>query len=270
MLNLIYYDLTSTIKKLWIYIVFMAILSFIVRLIWSGMFTENLNNDINNFYITAIINYVALSALGVITFIVSMAIIVTQTKWFDENLLSPQGQLTNMLPVSSHQLMLSKVLTALFWSIILVLMTIGVLSIFLVNTERYNDIMSAITEIGTSNNINISMAQIIISVALFIITSVTTIVTTCFVSQLTGQMFNKFRNFMTLIAFISLIFIACMFIHFFSSILGMSVTDLTTDIDSIINFSISSAAKLSFVNIFIIAIYWLIGSFILKNHLNFS
>ena len=268
MLNLIYYDLKATIKRLWVYIALMTVLSLLVRFIWSGIFTAGISADVNKFYIASIINVVALSALGVIALIVSIAVIVTQTKWFDENVLSPQGQLTNMLPVSSLQIMLSKVLTALFWSIIIVLMTIGVLSIFLFNTDRYDTLISSIIEIGQSNNVNISIAQIIFSASFFVATTVTTIVTMCFVAQLIGQIADDYRNFAILIGFIVLVVLYILFINVLGSIFGISVANLSPEIDSIINFAISSATKMSFINIIVVFIDCLIGSYILNNHLN--
>lgn len=268
MLNLIYYDLKATIKKLWGYIIFMAILSFIVRFIWSGIFTETLNNDIDNFYLPMIINFVSLGALGVIAFIISIAVIVSQTKWFDENILSPQGQLTNMFPVASWQIILSKIIAAFFWSIILVLMIIGVLSIFLVNTDRYDEIMSAIIEIGASNNINISIGQIVFFSALFVVTTVTMIITMCFVAQLIGQMFNDMRNFIVLLGFIATLAVTAFVINLLSSAFGINIADISSGIDGVINFAISSATKLSLINTIIILAYWIICSHILKKHLN--
>ncbi len=268
MLNLIYYDFKATIKKLWGYIILIAVFSFIVRFVWSGAFAGSYAEDNNLFYISGIINFVALGVLGVLGFLVSMAVIVSQAKWFDENILSPQGQLTNMLPVSSSQIILSKILTALFWSIILVLMAIGVLSIFLVNTERLDDIMSMVAEIGASNNINISIAQIVFSASFFVTTFITAVIALCFLSQLVGQMFNSFRNLAILLSFIGISFISFFVINTFGKILGISISNLPAGIDDIINFAIHSAIKLGFVNIFIIVIYWLTGSYILKRHLN--
>lgn len=268
MLNLIYYDLKATIKKLWGYIILIAVFSFIVRFVWSGAFAGSYAEDNSLFYISGIINFVALGVLGVLGFLVAMAVIVSQAKWFDENILSPQGQLTNMLPVSSSQIILSKILTALFWSIILMLMAIGVLSIFLVNTERFDDIMTIVAEIGASNNINISIGQIVFSASFFVITFVTAVIALCFLSQLVGQMFNSFRNLAILVSFIIILCISLFIINLLSAILGISIAELSTNIDDIINFAIHSAIKLSFVNIFIIIIYWLSGSYILRQHLN--
>lgn len=268
MLNLIYYDLRATLKRMWLYIILMAIFSFVVRFIWSGIFTQNLNNDINNFYIPTIINFVALGALGIIAFILSIAVIVTQAKWFDESLLSPQGQFTNMLPVTSLQIMMSKVLTALFWSIIMVLMALGVMSIFLVNTDRYDQLMSTIIEIGASNNINISIAQIIFFTALFFVTAVTLALTICFVSQLIGHIFNSGRNLITLLSFLGLLVVSFVVLNIFTSILGVTIANLSSDIDSIIEFAISSAAKLSIINIIISLLYTFFGSYLLNHHLN--
>lgn len=268
MLNLIYYDLKATIKKLWGYIILIAVFSFIVRFVWSGALAGSYAEDNNLFYISGIVNVVALGVLGVLGFLVAMAVIVSQAKWFDENILSPQGQLTNMLPVSSSQIILSKILTALFWSIIIVLMAIGVLSIFLVNTERLDDIMAIVAEIGTSNNINISIAQIVFSGSFFIITFITAVIALCFLSQLVGQMFNSFRNLAILVSFLIIMAASLFAAELFGVILGMSISDISTNISDIINFAISSATKLAFVNIFIIIIYWLSGSYILKNHLN--
>lgn len=268
MLNLIYYDLKATIKKLWFYIVLGVVFAVFVRLVWSGMFDGSYADDNDLFYIASIVRYVSLGALGVIGFLISVAIIVAQTKWFDENILSPQGQLTNMLPVGSWQIILSKIITAFFWSIVLIAMIIGAASVFFVNTQRYTDIVSAITEILVSNNINISLFSIVFSTLLFIVTLVTLIITMCFSAQLIGQMFDVFRNLWVFISFALLVFVSYVVMVVFGRMIGSSIASIPTDIESFVNFAISTAHKFSFLNIFLVIVYWLFGSYILKRHLN--
>lgn len=268
MLNLFYYDLKATLKKLWGYVILVAVLAFVVRLIWSGAISGNYADDNSLFYIATIINIVSLGALGLVGFLVSVAVIVSQAKWFDENILSPQGQLTNMFPVSSSQIILSKILTSVFWSIILVLMSLGVFSVFLVNTQRYDNIMSTIAEIGASNNISISFVQIIFSAAFFVITFITALIALCFLAQLMGQIFNSHRNLAVFVSFIFVLAISLFIMNLFCSILGISIANLSTSPDDIINFAISSANKLAFVNLLFVIVYWACGSYILKNHLN--
>ena len=48
--------------------------------------------------------------LGAFGILITIIIIVRIEQWFDENILSAQGQLTNMLPVPSWQIVLSKIL----------------------------------------------------------------------------------------------------------------------------------------------------------------
>lgn len=268
MLNLIYYDLKATLKKLWVYIILSVLFAVVVRLIWDGVFGDTYANDNNLFYISGIVKAVALGMLGVLGFLVSMVIIVTQTKWFDENVLSPQGQLTNMLPVAGSQIMLSKILTALFWSIILVLITIGVTSIFLFNTDMYDSVISTFADFSKSNNINISFVQIVFSGALYVITLATALITVCFLCQLIGQMFNSFRNIIILISFLAIIALSYFVITAFSAVFGITIAKLSTNIEGLIGFATSAAAKLSLVNILLIAVYWLLSSYILNKHLN--
>ncbi len=265
MLNLIYYDLKATIKRLWGYIVLICIFAFFVRFLWSDAFMAAFGNS--DFYIGSIIKFAAAGFLGALGFLTAIVAIVRQAQWFDENILSPQGQFTNMLPVSSFEIVLSKIIVSLFWSIIIVLMAIGVVSVVMVQTEIFETLVRAITDVSINNNIHISMPRLIISVGFYIATAITVIVTLCFLSQMIGQMSNSFRNCIILISFVVIFALSILFQYMAAKVMGIALP-AGADPNQLIAFAISSTAKYTLINIFTVLVYWLVTSYILKNHLN--
>lgn len=265
MLNLIYYDLKATIKKLWFYIILICVFAFIVRFLLSDAFMSTFNNS--DFYIGTIITIVGigfLCALGTLAIVVT---IIVQTHWFDENLLSPQGQLTNMLPVSSLQIVLSKIICALFWSLLIMVLAIGIVSVVLVQTEYYEILVKNVLEVSINNNINIGIPGLFVSLGLCIATAITAIVSLCFLSQMIGQIFNSFRNLFVFISFLILLLITGYFQLSLANFMGIT-SIINTDLNGIISFIIASSLKYIIINAITITLYWLITSYILRRHLN--
>ncbi len=265
MLNLIYYDLKATIKKLWGYLVLICIFAFFVRFLWSDAFMAAFGNT--DFYIGSIIKFAAAGFLGALGFLTAIVTIVRQAQWFDENILSPQGQLTNMLPVSRLEIVLSKIIVSLFWSIVIVLMAIGVASVVMVQTKIFETFAKAIAEVSINNNIHISMPRLLISTGFCVATAITSIVTLCFLSQMIGQMSNSFRNIIILMSFVGIFVISLALQYVAARALGITVP-ADADPNQLIAFAIASTAKCTFINLGTIAVYWLITSYILRHHLN--
>lgn len=262
MLNLLYYDMKATIKRSWYYIVIMVMLSVLVRFFMSGAFMSFFT-DLNFIY-AYVIGVVAAGFLGAFVVLITLIIIVYQTQWFDENVLSSQGQLTNMLPVASWQIILSKILTALIWSFVIVVMAVGVVCIVMVNTDYFESFAKMVVEAGADENINLSPVGLIISLGFYVVTGITAFVALCFTSQMIGQAFGSFRNAAILVSFI-LIFALSIFIQWsFASAAGAPDT---ISANEIISFCIKAAAKLTFMNVVFAAFYWAVSSIILKRFL---
>ncbi len=265
MLNLIYYDLKATIKKLWGYLVLICVFAFFVRFLWSDAFMSAFGNT--DFYIGSIIKFAAAGFLGALGFLTAIVTIVRQAQWFDENILSPQGQLTNMLPVSRLEIVLSKIIVSLFWSIIIVLMAIGVASVVMVQTKIFETFVKAITEVSINNNIHISMPRLLLSLGFCIATVITSIVTLCFLSQMIGQMSNSFRNLIILLSFVAIFALSLALQYLAARLLGITVPS-DADPNQLIAFAIASTTKCTVINICTIVVYWLATSYILRHHLN--
>ena len=140
-------------------------LAFVVRILWSEAFLVLFDNS--NFFIGLVIRYVALGFLCAFGVLIIVIAIMVQAQWFDENILSAQGQLTNMYPVSSVQLVMSKVINSFIWAFILSLVAIGVFSVFCVGTDVFKGMVEAIADLSTNNNIKISFGSIMSTSCLF-------------------------------------------------------------------------------------------------------
>lgn len=265
MLNLLYYDMKATVKRSWYYIIIIALLSLLVRFLCSDAFMSFFTDM--NFIYAYVIGVVAAGFLGAFGILITLIVIVYQAQWFDENILSSQGQLTNMLPVASWQIILSKIITAFIWSLVLVVMAIGVVCIVMVNTEYFESFAKSVVEIGANNQIEMSPVGLIISVGFYIVTGITSFVSLCFVSQMIGQMFGRLRNFGILIAFIAVLVISLFIEYSIARLIGIVVPNgIATN--EIVRFCIQAAAKLTVINIITIAVYGLISSVILKKFLS--
>lgn len=264
MINLLYYDMKAILKRSWCYIIIFVLLAFLVRFLCSNAFISFFT-DINFIY-GYVVSVVAAGFLGAFGILITLLIIVYQTQWFDENILSSQGQLTNMLPVSSWQIVLSKIITAFIWNLILVAIAVAVVCVVMVGTEYFESFAKSVVEIGVSNQVNISLVELIVSVSFYMITGLTSFIALCFVSQMIGQMFGPFRNIIIFIAFV-VILAGSLFIEYnIATMLGV-IAPTGIDTNNIVGFCIQASAKLTVINVFAIIIYWLVSSVILKKFL---
>ena len=264
MLNLLYYDMKATVKRSWYYFVIISILAILVRFLCSEAFMSFFT-DINFIY-GYVVGAVAGGFLGAFGILVTLIIIVYQTQWFDENILSSEGQLTNMFPVASWQIILSKILTGLIWSFIIVLMAIGIVCIVMVGTEYFEELAKTVVEIGADNQVDISLTGLMISVGFYIVTGITSFVSLCFVAQMIGQVFGNFRNVVILVAFIGILALS-LFLEYKIALMSGVIAPEGIAADDIVKFCIQAMTKLTVINIFAIVIYWLVSSFILKRFL---
>ncbi len=265
MLKLLYYDMKATIKRSWCYFIVITLLAFLVRFLLSDAFISFFT-DINFIY-GIVIGVVAGGFLAAMGVLVVLIIIVYQTQWFDENILSAQGQLTNMLPVKSHQIILSKIITSLIWSILLGIMAIGVVCIVLVGTDYFKTLAESVVEIGINNHVNINLPKFITFAGIYFITGITSFICLCFLSQMIGQMSAYLKNTVVLLSFV-FIFALSLFIEYIAAVLMGITLPTALDMNGILNFCVQAMSKLTILNVCAIVIYWILSSVILKKHLN--
>lgn len=265
MLNLLYYDMKATVKRSWYYIIIIALLALLVRFFMSDAF-KSFFVDLNFIY-SYVISVVAAGFLGAFGVLITLIIIVYQAQWFDENVLSSQSQLTNMLPVKSWQIILSKIITAFIWSAIIIVMALGVICIVVVNTEYFESAAKFVVEVGADNNMSLSPLGLIISVAMYFMTGITAFIALCFTSQMVGQIFGSFRNFFVFLSFVVIMALSIGLLVAAAPFIGIAIPE-SMAANELVSFCIGAAVKLTFVNIFNIVIYWLVSSVILQKFLN--
>ena len=261
MLNLLYYDMKAILKKSWVYILIFALIAVCVKFFCSEAFISFFT-DINFIYgyVVSVVSAGFLVAFGIL---VTLIIIVYLAQWFDENVLSNQSQLTNMLPVDSWQIVLSKVILAFIWSIIMVSMAVSIISIVMVGTEYFDSFVKSVAEIGSSLNIEINLLGVCVSIGLYVITGLTSLVSLCYFSLMIGQMFSYLRNFAIFVSFVLILLLGLYLEYKLALLLGVSLpTNIATE--QILEFCIKAITKLIIINVVSILLYWFGSSFILK------
>ena len=269
MLNLIYYDIKATYKRILLTVMLLSLLAFAVRFLWSDVFMSVFDNK--NFYIGNIIQFAAAALLGVCCFIAFVVIIYGQCSWFDENILSAQGQLTNMLPVSSYQIVFSKILVAFVWNVIILLTFVGVSCVFFMESDILELLVSAVNEFAKLNNVHISIVSMSVSICLCIALAMTGFISLCFLSQMVGQIFNLTRNLMIFISFFAFAVVSISLHILVLRLLGIA-DPLTALVGKtapyVVSYIFSVVTKLTVLNFLSSLACWLGASAILKNKLN--
>jgi hypothetical protein len=267
MFNLLQYDLKNTTRKIMGYVVSLLLFAVIVRFLWSEHFLQFFDDD-TEFVIGYIIQFVSIGVLICLAALMVMVIMVRQTQWFDENLLSPQGQLTNMLPVSTWQLVLSKVISAFIWSIFMLFILAAICAIFFVNTDRLSEVIAVINDLGRESDSPFTVVQLAIGLCVFGVISMCAIVSQCFLSLIIGQLFNSMRNFMIFISFIIISVIVLTGEYIVITTLGTeSFINIKTAAD-ILYLCQSISYKVAGMNFVMIFVYWVLASRLLKSNLN--
>ena len=270
MLNLLYYDFLAVFKKLWYYVLIITGLAFIVRILWSETFLAIFDNS--NFFIGLVIQYVALGFLCAFGVLIIVLSIIIQAQWFDENILSTQGQLTNMYPISSVQLVMSKVINSFIWACILSLVSIGVFSVFCVGTDVFKGIIEAIADLSTNNNIKISFGKIMSTSCFFTSTTTVSLISLCYLAQTLGQVFSNFKNLMVFISFWAIFVIVILLLYLIFSAFGVvhlfNEAIANKQSETVLRLIMSMGTKFSFINILLSLFYGFMAGCILRARLN--
>jgi hypothetical protein len=267
MINLLRYDLKNTTKKIVGYIVSLILFAFIVRFLWSQRFLEFFDDN-TEFFIGYMIQYVSIGVLLCLTALMIIVIMVRQTQWFDENILSPQGQFTNMLPVATWQLVLSKILAALIWSFVTLLILIAICAVVFVHTTRLEEVIAFINDIGREANSPFTIVELVIGLSVFGVVTMCTVVSQCFLSLVIGQLFNSMRNFMIFLSFVVISAVVLFSQYVIMTTFGMeSFVGLKSAAD-VLDFCRNVAYKGAAINFVLTFVYWFIASKLLKSNLN--
>lgn len=265
MFSLLYYDIKATAKKIFLITLILLLFSVAVKLLWTKEFMENFDNS--NFYIGNVIRFTAAGLLGAFTALAFLLLVLIQGRWFADNILSNQGQLTNMLPVSPFEIVLSKTLTAFIWSLLSVLTTAFIVAFFLYDTSMLDELLIALDDFKQASGIELTTPSVLISFFIYISIVVTSIVTLCFFSLTFGHCFSSFRNMAVFLSFAGIMLLQVIAIRFLgvrtlTSILG------TKDMQIIAEFLLNTVKKLTIINVSLVCFYWLITSILLRNHRN--
>jgi hypothetical protein len=196
---------------------------------------------------------------------ISVAVTVTILRNYHSSMFKKPGYLTLTLPVSTHEIVLSKIIAAIIWIIVSsIILFLGIFILFLIGGMKYNafadiSIMEFInTLIGTLDNfdfVNLASAQI------YLLAQLITSVTGGFV-LITLVQTKYTRNYKALIG--ALIFIAFVFI-------STITTDMISQIPSVALFVTSYSNQFALLwlgilgNLVLSVIFYAITIYVINN-----
>jgi len=207
------------------------------------------------FNLTSIVLGGLFIALGVLT-------IIAIVQRFSKNLLSDEGYLMLTLPVTSSKLILSKLTTAVLWTVISGIIAILSFVILITDQSTILEFKEGIKELFLLLNHKLTAETItmIIQVPLLIIVAYIGFILTIYISLATAQLpvFNKYRGVMSFVAF----FVITTVLQWMTMIIVQLFSPIFSD-PGVIMFSVILVA-----NTILDSILFIGTDFILKKHLN--
>lgn len=196
---------------------------------------------------------VLVSSLSVIAIVILMVSIFLATLFiiirrFHQDIYGREGYLTMTLPVSTHQLLLSKLVVAFFCCLlngIVIFASVGVVSYGFMDFAE----ISFIRDQLQSANLLVGLLQLLVYLSLSAIREILTI----YLAISVGQLFNNRRTLMGFIAYI---------------LISLLSTVLSTFLQGIVSEAEAYFFILTLIELFYIMIYYSSTHYLLKNKLN--
>jgi len=211
---------------------------------------------------------------GLITFgyVISIIAIIMVTfilmiMRFYKNLMTDEGYLMFTLPVKSHQLINSKLLVSIFWTVASILAVIGSIYIVIATPEITNEFIEDL-KLGWAEIEKAFGGQrylLVIEMIIMIIFSLINSSLMIYVSIAVGQLFNGHKllgAFLSYIGITTILQIAGTLLLFFANLIFSDLlTEITSTVTIVLPFSLLAIAVLNVI------FYW-VTNYIFKNKLN--
>lgn len=146
----------------------------------------------------------------VITYVMSIVIVLVTTfilmiSRFYKNFLTDEGYLMFTLPVSTRDLILSKLIVTFCYTIISTLTSILSLFIVFINSERMSGIHEIFTEIYNEiSTLNTSVPLVILLITVFLIIAIVSNILNTYASIALGQLYKKHKLLGSFIAYMAI------------------------------------------------------------------
>lgn len=239
---------------------------FLAYIIASGFTRIFINND-SHYYPLLILSILLIIIYSVLSFMIGSFSIISSTQRFQKNLLKDEGYLMNTLPVTSHAIVISKLVVSFIWLISSFISIILSTIVLYIGDKFFNEIRIYYHLLFTAFSRLFSGTPLFgVEVLFLLIISFTCLILMLYASISIGHLASKNKTAGSVGVFIS-----------FFVIMIIALTALLTLLESYFN-SRTNLSNLdlayTIVNIFIVvclflnATFYFITTSILKNKLN--
>ena len=265
--KLIKHEFKATWKMVALMNIFLLVLTALGVLSFAFKFW-NVDNDIMMAFGILSLVFYYLSIL-----VISIAVCIYVAIRFYKTLYSDEGYLTNTLPVTNHQLLISKILVGSIYELVTSLVIIvSVLALFFSLVMQFDaatisEIQSVINEVTLTLNsqIHISLPVLIIECIVFFILSCISSIITFFGAISLGQLYQKHKVLGSIIAYFAIVTV----IQIISTIISIptmvyaSVANANTAMVSMGAFWFTTI-----LTVIVSIVLYITSAYIMKNKLN--
>ncbi|MDF2542200.1 MAG: hypothetical protein K0S47_1918 [Herbinix sp.] len=213
-----------------------------------------------------------ISGLLFMTFIiivigVIVVTVVASIMRFYKNFLSEEGYLMFTLPVRTHELITSKLLITMVWSIISIVLVLSSLFIVFVTPENYDGFKSGLTEFFNAFHREFGKNTTLFIVELIVLILFATIawILLIYVSIAVGQLFNRHKLLGSFIAYFAIYTALQIIISLLVAFVGLYIHFDTSEITTVIKYIFPISCV---VEIMISILFYGVTNFLFQRKLN--
>lgn len=239
---------------------------YLILLLLSIMDRIVLNLDIFPGALQVIPGFITFAYVIAIIAVIAVTFIVMIMRFY-KNLMSDEGYLMFTLPVKSHELINSKLLVSIGWTILSVLTVIFSLFIVFLNPTQMSSFWdvfkSAITEIKGEFGGN--FALLVVEMVVMLLISIVEGIMMIYVSIAIGQLFNGHKLIGAFVSYIGIYFVIQIVVSIFLVIASLLFKKTISDINAVPELILP--ITITFLAIFS-GIFYGVTNFIFKRKLN--
>ena len=266
MLRILKYDVLSTYKKMiWFYLG-IVLLSLITKYFWSESFSAIFNND--NFYVGTIFQGVSLGVYGFLAFLAMFTTTVIMSTWYANNMFGNEGYFVNSIPINPWVKVASKVITALLWNTIIVVVLALSLLIFMSGTEQLTEILGIFDELADNGIRSLHMGWAVVKTCIFAALNNTVFTCLLYACVSMGQLVNEGRNAVIFFSFIGLGLAVIILTAVMAIILGVLNIGELSSMEAMFSLWQWIMIKMSLICILLCGVLYTLSGYLVSNRLN--